>query len=96
MNESDYDPDGPDFDHSPSEHNWLSHTRGKFIKCVIYTLSDGIEARPIPNKNQKLVSFKKVSKRKKLNILHSRMKCILMASAEVYTSLLSHMNVNKC
>ena len=69
MNESDYDPDDPDFDHPPSEHNWLSppppppQTRGKFMKYVIYTLSNGIESRPIPNKNQKLVSFKKGIKR---------------------------------
>ena len=66
------------------------------MKYVIYTLSDGIESRPLPNKNQKLISFKKVSKGKKLPILHSRMKGILMASAEVYISLLSHMSVNKC
>ena len=38
MNESDYDPDDPDFDHPLSEHNWLSQTRGKFMKYVIYTL----------------------------------------------------------
>ena len=63
MNESDYDPDDPDFDHPLSEHNWLSQTRGKFMKYVIYTPSDGIESRPIPNKNQKLVSFKKGIKR---------------------------------
>ena len=63
MNESDYDPDDPDFDHPLSEHNWLSQTRGKFKKYVIYTLSDGIESRPIPNKNQKLISFKKGIKR---------------------------------
>ena len=59
MNESDYDTDDPNFDHPLSEHNWLSQTRGKFMKYVIYTLSDGIESRPIPNKNQNLVSFKK-------------------------------------
>ena len=64
MNESDYDPDDPDFDHPLSEHNWLSHTRGKFMKYVIYSLSDGIEAIPIPSKNQKLASFKKGIKRK--------------------------------
>ena len=63
MNESDYDPDDPDFDHPLSEHNWLSQTRGKFMKYVIYTLSDGIESRPIPNKNKKLISFKKGIKR---------------------------------
>ena len=66
------------------------------MKNVIYTLSDGIESRPIPNKNQKLISFKKGIKREELPILHSRMKGILMASAEVYISLLSHMSVNKC
>ena len=62
MNESDYDPDDPNFDHPLSEHNWFSQTRGKFMKYVIYTLSDGIESRPIPNKNQNLVSFKKIIK----------------------------------
>ena len=59
MNESDYDPDDPEFNHPLSEHNWLSQTRGKFLKCVIYTLSDGIESRPKSNQKQKLVSFKK-------------------------------------
>ena len=59
MNESDYDPDDPDFDHPLSEHNWLSQTRGRFMKYAIYTLSDGKESRPISNKNQKLASFKK-------------------------------------
>ena len=52
MNESDYDPNDPDFNHPLSEHNWLSQTRGKLMKYVIYILSDGIESRPIPNKNQ--------------------------------------------
>ena len=33
------------------------------MKYVSYTLSDGIESRPIPNKNQKLISFKKGIKR---------------------------------
>ena len=50
MNESDYDPDDPDFDHPLCEHNWLSQTRGKFMKYIIYTLSDGIESRPISTK----------------------------------------------
>ena len=63
MNESDCDQDDPDFDHPLSEHNWLSQTRGKSMKYVIYTLCDGIESRPIPNKNQKLVCFKKGIKR---------------------------------
>ena len=63
MNESDYDPDDPDFDHPLSEHNWLSQARGRFMKYVIYILSGGLESRPISNKNQKLVSFKKGIKR---------------------------------
>ena len=37
MNESDYDPDDPDFDHPQSEHNQLPQTRGRFMKNVIYT-----------------------------------------------------------
>ena len=57
MNESDYGPDDPDFYHPLSEHNSLSQTRGKVMKYAICTLSDGVESRPIPNKNQKLVSF---------------------------------------
>ena len=40
MNESDYDPDDPDFDHPLSEHNWLSQTRGNKRKlpeiCHLY------------------------------------------------------------
>ena len=63
MNECDYDPDYLDFDHPLSEHKWLSKTTGRFMKYVIYTLSDGIQSRPIPNKNQKLINFKKVIKR---------------------------------
>ena len=49
MNESDYDPDDTGFHHPLSEDNLLSQTRGKFMKYVIHTLSDGIESRPIPN-----------------------------------------------
>ena len=96
MNESDYDDDDDDFDDPLSEHNWLSQTRGKFMKYVIYYLSDSTESKPIFNQKQNLLVSTKVSKGKKLPILHSRMKGILMASAEVYTSLLSHKNVNKC
>ena len=70
MKESDYDPDDPDFDHPLSEHNFLSQTRGKFMKYVIYTLSDGIESRPISNQKQKFISFKKGMKREKKTILH--------------------------
>ena len=96
MNESDYDPDYPELDYPPSEHNCLLQTRGKFMKYVIYTLSDGIELRPISNKNKNWSVSRKVEKGRKLPILHSRMRGILMASAQVYILLLSHMNVNKC
>ena len=61
MDESDYDFD--DFDDPLSEHNWLSQTRGEFMKYVIYNLSDSTESRPISNQKQKLASFKKAIKR---------------------------------
>ena len=96
MDESEYDYDDAEFDNPLNEHNQLFQTRGKIMKCVIYNLSDGTESRPVSNQKQKLVSFKKGIKGRKLPILHSRMKGILMASAEVYMLLLSHMNVNKC
>ena len=96
MDESDYDPEDPDFDHPLSEHNWLSQTRGKFMKSDIYTLSDGIESRPISNQKQRLASFKKGIKREETSYPTLKDEMYLMASAEVYTSLLSHMNVNKC
>ena len=36
MDESDYDPDDPDFDHPLSEHNWLSQ-QGEIHKiCYLY------------------------------------------------------------
>ena len=63
MNESDYDSDDPDSYHPLSEHNWLSQTRGRFMKYFICTLSDGIESRPKSNLKQKLVSFNKGIKR---------------------------------
>ena len=63
MDESDYDDDDDDFDDPISEHNWLSQTRGKFMKYVIYTLSDSTEPRPTSNQKQKLASFKKGIKR---------------------------------
>ena len=63
MDESDYDYDDDDFDDSLSDHNWLSQTRGKFMKYVIYNLSDSAVSRPISNKKQKLASFKKGIKR---------------------------------
>ena len=62
MDESDYDYDDDDFDDPLSEHNWLSQRRGKFMKYVIYFLSDSTESRPISNQKQKLVVSRKVSK----------------------------------
>ena len=63
MDESDYDYDGDDFDDPLSEHNWLSQTRGKFMKYVIYNLSHSTESRPISNQKQKLASFRQGIKR---------------------------------
>ena len=63
MDESDYDCDDDDFDDPLSEHNWFSQTSGKFMKYVIYNLSDSTESRPLSNQNQKLVNFKKGIKR---------------------------------
>ena len=63
MDAFDYDYDYDDFDDPLSEHNWLSQTRGKFMKYVIYILSDSTESRPISNQKQKLASFKKGIKR---------------------------------
>ena len=63
MDESDYDYDDDDFDDPVSQHNWLSQTRGKFMKYVIYNLSDSTESKPISNQKQKLASFKKGIKR---------------------------------
>ena len=63
MDESDYDYDDDDFDDPLSEHNWLSQTRGKFMKYAIYNLSDSTESRPISNQKQILASLKKGIKR---------------------------------
>ena len=68
MDKSDYDDDDDDdddFDDPLSEHNWLSQTRGKFMKYAIYSynLSDTTESRPISNQKQKLASFKNSIKR---------------------------------
>ena len=65
MDKSDYDDDDDDFDDPLSERNWLSQTRGKFMKYVIYSynLSDTTESRPISNQKQKLASFKNSIKR---------------------------------
>ena len=92
--ESEYDYDVDEFDSPLNQYNWLLQTQGKSMKIVIYHSSKATESKP--TSNQKLFSFKKGRKRRKLPILHSRMKGILMASAEVYILLLSHMNVNKC
>ena len=96
MDESDCDYDYDHFDDPLSQHNWLSQTRGIFMKYVIYNFSDCQSQDQYPTKNKNWLVSRKLSKGKKLPILHSRMKDILMASTEVYTSLLSHMNVNKC
>ena len=63
MDESDYEYDDGDFDDPLSEHNWLYQTGGKFMKHVIYNLSDSKESKPISNPKQKFASFKKGIKR---------------------------------
>ena len=63
MNESDYDPDDPDFCHPLNEHNWWSQTRGRFMKDVIYTLSEGTESRPMSNQKQKIGRFQESDKK---------------------------------
>ena len=63
MYESEYDYGDTELDNPLNEDNWLFQTRGKFMKYVIYNLSDGAESRPISNQNQNLVSFKKGIKR---------------------------------
>ena len=57
MDESDCDYDYDHFDDPLSQHNWLSLTRGIFMKYVIYNFSDSTESRPISNQKQKLASF---------------------------------------
>ena len=68
MDESDYDHDDDDFDDPLSEHNWLSPTRGKFMKYVIHNLSDSTESKPISNQNKNWLVSRKVSKGNKLPI----------------------------
>ena len=46
--------------------------------------------------NQKLVSFKKGIKRKRVDIPHSKMRDTLMGSAKVSTSLQNLMSGNEC
>ena len=87
--------DDPDFDHPLSEHKWLLQTRGKFMKYVINTLSDGIESRPISNQKQKLVSFKKGIKREE-TVYPTLKDERNFDGFSRSLSLLSHMNVNKC
>ena len=53
------------------------------MKFDIYHSSNDTESRQ--TSNQKLVSFRKSIKGRKLPILHSRMNGILMVLAEVYT-----------
>ena len=89
--ESEFDYDYDEFDYPLDEGNWLLQTRGKYMKFVIYHSSTATE--PTNTSNQRLVSFSKGIKGKKLLTLHSKMKDTLTALAGVYTSLLNHMNV---
>ena len=61
-----------------------------FVICHSSTATE-----PRNTSNQKLVSFKKHIKRKKLVTLHLKMKANLIALAEVYVQLVNHMNVKK-
>ena len=74
--------------------NTTSYLKEEDKSFIIYQIVQSQDQYPTKNKNW-LVS-RKVSKGKKLPILHSSMTGILINLAEVYTSLLSHMNVNKC
>ena len=89
--ESEFDYDDDEFDDPLDEGNWLLQTRGKHMKLVIYHSSTASEPRH--TSNQKLVSFRKGIKRKKLLTLYSKIKDTLTALAGVYTSLLNHMSV---
>ena len=62
------------------------------MKYIIYTLSDGIESRPISNQKQEFVSFKKGIP----PFPTLKDERFFVSSAEVYILLLSHMTVNKC
>ena len=90
--ESEFNYDDDEFD-PLDEGNWLLQTRGKYMKFVIYHSSTATEPRN--TSNQKLVSFRKGIKGKKLLTLHSKMKDTLIALPGVYTSLLNHMNVKR-
>ena len=77
---TEYDHDDDDFDDPLSEHNWLSQTRGKFMIFIILQIVQSQDQYPTKNKSW-LVS-RKLSKGKKLPILHSRMKGTLIILAK--------------
>ena len=81
-----------DFDNPLDEDNWLLQRRGKYMKIVIYHTSNVTEQRQ--SSNQKLVSFKKGIKMEET--AYPTLKEERNFDAEVYTLLLSHMNVKKC
>ena len=58
---SEYDYDDDEFDNPLDEENCLLQTRGKYMKFVIYHSSTATEPRN--TSNQKLVSFRKGTKR---------------------------------
>ena len=66
--ESEYDYDDHDFDNPLDEVNWLLQTRGKNMKFVNYHCSTATEAKN--TSNQKLVSFRKPYRQKRLLSLH--------------------------
>ena len=59
--ESEFDYDDDEFDDPLDEGNWLSQTRGNYMKFVIYHFSTATEPRN--TSNQKIVSFRKGIKR---------------------------------
>ena len=55
---SEFDYDDEEFDNPLDEGNWLLHTRGKYMKFVVFHSSTATELRN--TSNQKLVTFRKV------------------------------------
>ena len=81
--ESEYDYDDKEFDNPLDEDNWLLQTRGKYMKFVIDHSSNVTNQRQ--TSNQELVSFGNGIRGRKLPILHSQMKGILMVPVDIYT-----------
>ena len=65
---SEFDYDDEEFDNPLDEGDWLLQTRGKCMKFVIYHFSTATEPRNTSNQN--MAVLEKVSKVKKLHILH--------------------------